>query len=296
VLLGGSVLDLKRCLAARPSGWARPLTSERCRVPVDFLLSKLLPLLVYPLGLALLLQTVSLLGRRRRWAPWLSGTGIGLLWLAAMPLASRVLTQRLERQALALMPQPLPRADAVVALGGGLLAPLPPRHSVEVGDAGDRLITALRLLRQGKADWLVVSGGSVSLRKDDSTPGEGAQASALALELGAPAAKIVANGQGRNTAEELRALDALARRRGWRSLLLVTSATHLPRAVATARRLTSVTIVPVACDFQEVEITGRTTVASLLQELLPDAQALAGTTRSLKELVGLAVYRLRGWI
>jgi hypothetical protein len=57
-----------------------------------------------------------------------------------------------------------------------------------------------------------------------------------------------------------------------------------------------VTIVPVACDFQEVEITGRATPASLLQGLLPDAQALAGTTRSLKELVGLAVYRLRGWI
>jgi uncharacterized SAM-binding protein YcdF (DUF218 family) len=263
---------------------------------MDFLLSKLLPLLVYPLGLALLLQTFALLGRRRRWAPWLSGVGLGLLWLAAMPLASRALTQRLERQALALMPQPLPRADAVVALGGGLLAPLPPRQSVEVGDAGDRLITALRLLRQGKADWLVVSGGSASLRQNDPTPGEGAQASALALELGAPAAKIVVNLEGRNTAEELQALDALAQRRGWRSLLLVTSASHLPRAVATARRLMHVKVVPVACDFQEVEITGRATAASLIQGLLPDAQALAGTTRSLKELVGLAVYRLRGWI
>ena len=158
------------------------------------------------------------------------------------------------------------------------------------------MITALRLLRQGKADWLVVSGGSVSLRQDDPTPGEGALASQLALELGAPVAKIVANREGRNTAEELQALDALARRRGWRSLLLVTSASHLPRAVATARRLTRVTIVPVACDFQEVDITGRATLPSLIQGLLPDAQALAGTTRSLKELIGLAVYRLRGWI
>ncbi len=263
---------------------------------LDFLLSKLLPQLVYPLGLALLLQALALLGRGRSWAPGLAAAGIGLLWLASMPWASRALTQRLERQALALVPQPLPHADAVVALGGGLFAPLPPRQSVEVGDAGDRLLMAVRLLRQGKANWLVVSGGSISLRQDDPTPGEGALARALALELGAPATKIVANGAGRNTAEELQALDALARRRGWRSLLLVTSASHLPRAVATARRLTSVTIVPVACDFQEVDIRGQATLASLVQALLPDAQALAGTSRSLKELVGLAVYRLRGWI
>ena len=262
---------------------------------MDFLLSKLLPPLIYPLGLSLLLQLSALLGRRQRWAPSLAAAGVGVLWLAAMPLTSRMLTQGLERQGLALMPQPLPHADAVVALGGGLLAPLPPRQAVEMGDAGDRLLTALRLLRQGKANWLVVSGGSVSLRHDDSTPGEGGLASQLALELGAPAAKIVANGQGRNTAEELQALDALARRRGWRSLLLVTSATHLPRAVATARRLTNLKIVPVACDFQVVQVRGRPTAASLLQELLPDAEALGGTSRSLKELVGLAVYRLRGW-
>jgi uncharacterized SAM-binding protein YcdF (DUF218 family) len=262
---------------------------------MDFLLSKLLPLLVYPLGLSLLLQASALLGRRQRWAPWLGAAGLGLLWLAAMPVASRALNQMLERQALALMPQPLPRADAVVALGGGLRPPLPPRQAVEVSEAGDRLLTAVRLLRQGKADWLVVSGGSVSLRQQDPTPGEGGLASRLAIELGAPAAKIVSNGAGRNTAEELQSLDALAQRRGWRRLLLVTSATHLPRAVATARRLTRVTIIPVACDFQVVELPGQESFASLLQGLLPDAEALDNTTRSLKELVGLAVYRLRGW-
>ena len=52
--------------------------------------------------------------------------------------------------------------------------------------------------------------------------------------------------QPRNTAEEARALQQLAGARRWRSVLLVTSATHLPRALATFRRLAGVTVIPVA--------------------------------------------------
>ena len=72
----------------------------------------------------------------------------------------------------------------------------------------------------------------------------------LAGSLGVPADRILLSEQGRNTAEEARALDRMARAREWRSVLLVTSATHLPRSVATFRRLTGLTIIPVACDFQ----------------------------------------------
>ena len=46
---------------------------------MGFLLSKLLPLGLYPLGLALLLQIAGLLGRQRRFGPVLSGVGIALL-------------------------------------------------------------------------------------------------------------------------------------------------------------------------------------------------------------------------
>ena len=49
---------------------------------MGFLLSKLLPPLLMPLGLALVLQVLGLLGHRRRWGPWLSWGGLALLWLA----------------------------------------------------------------------------------------------------------------------------------------------------------------------------------------------------------------------
>ena len=34
----------------------------------------------------------------------------------------------------------------------------------------------------------------------------------------------------------------------------------------------------------------------LLQNLLPDAEMLQLTTRAVKEYIGTAVYRLRGWL
>ncbi len=263
---------------------------------MGFLLSKLLPLALYPLGLALLLQLSALMGRRRRWAGWVSGAGLGLLWISAMPFTARQLVWSLEERSAALTPDPLPRADAVVVLGGGLRPALAPRRSVEVNEAGDRLLTGLRLIRQGKAPLLVVSGGQVSFTGSDPAPPEAVSARALAIELGLQPQAILANGRSRTTAEEAHDIGELGRRRGWRSVLLVTSATHLPRALASFERLSGLQVIPVACDFQFVarNLWGRPTAGSLLKDGLPDAEALFMSTLALKEVLGLATYRLLG--
>jgi len=265
---------------------------------MGFLLSKLLPQLVYPLGASLLLLAFGLVGRRRRWGPGLSAAGLALLWLASMPWLSRQLVWGLEERAVRLMPDPLPAADAVLVLGGGLVPPLPPRRRVEVSDAADRLLTGVDLIRQGKAPWLVVSGGRVTFASGDPSPPEATYAATLAASLGVPPERIVRSEAPRNTAEEAMAMRAIARERGWRTLLLVTSATHLPRATATFRHLTDLRIVPVACDFQLAarNQSGQATAESLVLDLLPNAGSLASTTSSLKELLGLTVYRLRGWV
>jgi uncharacterized SAM-binding protein YcdF (DUF218 family) len=265
---------------------------------MGFLLSKLLPQLVYPLGASLLLLAFGLVGRRRRWGPGLSAAGLALLWLASMPWLSRQLVWGLEERAVRLMPDPLPAADAVLVLGGGLVPPLPPRRRVEVSDAADRLLTGVDLIRQGKAPWLVVSGGRVTFASGDPSPPEATYAATLAASLGVPPERIVRSEAPRNTAEEAMAMRAIARERGWRTLLLVTSATHLPRATATFRHLTDLRIVPVACDFQLAarNQSGQATAESLVLDLLPNAGSLASTTSSLKELLGLTVYRLRGWL
>ena len=266
---------------------------------MEFLLSKLLPVALYPLGLALLLQIAGLAaGRRhRRRGAWLSGAGLALLWVAAMPHTARQLVRQLEDQASGLTPDPLPRADAVLVLGGGLRPALPPRRGVEVNEAGDRLLTGVALVRRGLAPVLVVSGGRVGFNAGDPAPSEADTAARLAGELGVPAERIVRSGDPRNTGEEAEAIDRLARARGWRSLLLVTSASHLPRSLATFQRRTRLRITPVATDFllPAREAYGTPTMASVTIDLLPSASALELTTQMLKEHLGGLVYRWRGW-
>lgn len=268
---------------------------------MGFLLSKLLPLALYPLGLGLLLQLAGRIGgQRRRWRRWSSGlswSGIGLIWLFALPLTSRQLIWGLEAPAAALTPSPLPRADAVVVLGGGLRPHLPPRQAVEVAEAGDRLLTGLRLLRQGRAPVLVTSGAQVSFTRQDPAPPEALGARQLALELGARPQQILVNPGSRTTAEEAVQIGALGRQRGWRRILLVTSAFHMPRSLASFRARSGLEVIPVSCDFLLPARShwGEPTPGSLAQDLLPDAGALALSTMALKEHLGLALYRLMGW-
>ena len=265
---------------------------------MGFLLSKLLPLLLYPLGLGLVLQLVALgAARHGRRHLFLSGTGIGLIWLFAMPLISRQLIWGLEEQAALLTPRQLPHADAVVVLGGGLRPALPPRQGVEVAEGGDRLLRGMQLVRRGLAPLLVTSGGRVSFTSNDPAPAEAIWARDLALELGLPADRILINPGSRTTAEEARDIGALGRRRGWTRVLLVTSAFHMPRSMATFQQRSGLTVVPVACDYQLPDRAhyGQPTLGNTLKSLLPDAEALYLSTVALKEHLGLAAYRLRGW-
>jgi uncharacterized SAM-binding protein YcdF (DUF218 family) len=274
---------------------------------MGFLLSKLLPLLVYPLGLGLLLQlagqlTGQLSGsagqqRWRRLGQGLGWGGIGLLWLFAMPITSRQLIWGLEEQAAALTPSPLPQADAVVVLGGGLRPALPPRQGVEVAEGGDRLLTGLRLLRQGRAPLLVTSGAQVSFTAEDPAPPEALSARVLALELGAQPGQLLVNAASRTTAEEADQIGALGRQRGWRRILLVTSGFHMPRSLASFRARSGLEVIPVSCDFQfpARQHWGQPSPGSVAKDLVPDAEALYLSTVAIKEHLGMALYRLKGW-
>jgi len=266
---------------------------------MGFLLSKLLPLFVYPLGLGLLLQLAGLGAAgagRRRLGLGLSGAGLGVVWLFAMPFTSRQLLWGLEERAAALTPAAIPQADAVVVLGGGLRPALAPRPGVEVAEGGDRLLTGLRLIRENKAPLLLASGGRVSFTAADPAPPEAYWARDLALELGLPANRILLNPGSRTTAKEARDIGALGRKRGWQRVLLVTSAFHMPRSLATFRLGSGLTVIPVACDYQLPSRTryGQPTAASVIKGLLPDSESLDRSSLALKEHLGLLLYRLKG--
>jgi uncharacterized SAM-binding protein YcdF (DUF218 family) len=68
-------------------------------------------------------------------------------------------------------PTDIPAADAIVVLGGGTEPAIPPRRSVEINSAGDRVFAAAQLYRDGKAPVLILSGGNIDwLSSTASTP------------------------------------------------------------------------------------------------------------------------------
>ena len=261
-----------------------------------FYLSKLLPQLIYPLGLGLLLQLIAIGGRKRRWALPLSITGWLVIAVPSMPVVSDALLRQLEDQAAALTPKNIPQADAVLVLGGGI-RPAPTNSlGVEVNEAGDRLLCGVRLWKQGTAPVLITSGARVSFQPNDSIAPEAVLSQQLAQELGVPASAVLLNDQARTTAEEAQRINQLAAEQGWKQLILVTSAFHMPRALASFRHQSDLEIIPVACDYRLEPQTKDQPFSSqeLLINVMPNSDSLKRTTQVLKEHLGMVVYKLRG--
>jgi uncharacterized SAM-binding protein YcdF (DUF218 family) len=261
-----------------------------------FFLSKLLPQLIYPLGLGLLLQLIAIGGRKRRWALPLSITGWLVIAIPAMPVVSDALLKQLEDQAASLTPQTIPHADAVLVLGGGIRPEPTKGLGVEVNEAGDRLLCGLRLWKENKAPVLITSGSRVSFGSKDPIPPEAVLSQHLAQELGIPASALLMNDRSRTTGEEAQHINQLATRKGWKQLILITSAFHMPRALASFQQQTNLQIIPVACDYRLDPQTGNQPFSwqNLLIGFFPNSDSLKQTTQLLKEHLGLLVYKLLG--
>lgn len=253
-------------------------------------LSKTLPVFVYPLGLSLLLLAVaSALRRRPAWTRALCVSAFFLLFLFSVGAVSQRLMRSLESQYLQVPLQSVPRAQAIVVLGGGTsVDPEIPGEPPQLGGASDRLLYAARLFRAGKAPFILFSGGAVPLVTSRSEP-EGDAAVRLLEEWAVPGQAILLEQRSRNTRENALFSRQILDPRGVSRILLVTSAFHMPRASAVFRKL-GFQVIPAPTDFQAKDEDGA------LPHILPDAGSLAESQLALKEWLGFLVYRLRGWV
>jgi uncharacterized SAM-binding protein YcdF (DUF218 family) len=182
----------------------------------------------------------------------------------------------------------IPPADAIILLGGSLSPPSTQNTTENLGEAADRIVHALRLYRQKKAHFIVVSGGNLPWQ--DAALPEGSLVANLLMELGVPPSAIVLELDSRNTLENATNTAAIFAARGWKTGLLVTSGLHMPRALATFEKV-DLEVTAAATDIRAQYPTN-----SDLLDLLPDASALSQTTFCVKEFLGRFVYRLRGWL
>jgi len=260
-------------------------------------LSKFLPLLVYPLGLGCVILVVTLLlSDRWRAKKWLILLSLLVLWTGGNRWVAVSLTRGLESQYSG--PGVFPQVEVIVVLGGGTEAGAPPRRYTEINGAGDRVIKAAQLYRQGVAPVLLLSGGSISWLSDrPSTPAT--EMEELLLFMGVPEDALWLQPDSQNTYEDALYSAKILDENNIDKIVLVTSARHMPRSVALFRAQ-GLEVIPAPTDYSITDYEWSDLwsfdPAATFIHLFPTADNLSMTTASLKEFIGLLVYALQGWL
>jgi uncharacterized SAM-binding protein YcdF (DUF218 family) len=258
---------------------------------MSFFLSKFLPLFIYPLGIVITLLVVALvclIRLKRRPAIAAISAALVILYMSSMPFLSDLLVRSLEYQNLP--PQEIPVADAIVVLGGGTKAQIPPRPWIEVSEAGDRILYGSRLWLQKKAPLLILSGGRTSLFGGGGRA-ESEDMAKIAIALGVNKSSILQDPDSLNTYENALNVQKLLQKSDLHKIILVTSAMHTPRSLAIFQKL-GIEAIAAPTDFNVVENPQPPNIFAIL----PDVDALKNTTNALKEYIGLIIYKLYGWL
>lgn len=257
----------------------------------DGLLHQLI-FLLEPIGLAwlcLLILTIWLAFKRQSGPAILAGLGVIFMTaVGSTSLAGRMLGS-LERPYAGVDIQSLPKADAIVMLGGGAAPSRYEAGGVHLTPAGDRLVMAREIYRLGKAPVLLL-GGNVN-KLDGVRKFESEIVRDLIKTWGIPDDAIIPLGENQDTHDEALKTGALAKERGWHRVLLVTSANHMRRASGVFRAQ-GLEVIPVPCNF----LTTVATAPPPSGLSVPRYDGFVKIAIWLHEEIGWREYQRRGWI
>ena len=264
--------------------------------PFLFGVYKLVKYALYPLNWVLLFMILTTLllslpftPHRLRWARIASLSGLMLLLVISSPLIARPLLGSLEAW---YSRPPLMNGEeynAIVVLAGGLLQPGTLRPTVDLSSySRNRTTCGVDLYQQGLAPRLVFTGGSGHPFRE--TLKDAPEMKRWAERLGVPREAILVEDLSRTTYENATETKRLL---GPASILLVTSASHLPRATALFRKQ-GFRVTPVPCDFVMQNRPEDTFQQLDPFDVLPNDHAIEHTTGAVTELAGTAIYWLTG--
>jgi uncharacterized SAM-binding protein YcdF (DUF218 family) len=240
-------------------------------------------LLLSPLGLGILIALV-LLATWRRMPRWLRAVAIVfevLALIACSPVGANALVWLIESRVPQTETCAAPAPSAVVVLSGGLERP--PLNAEDFAaldpDSVQRMLSAVALWkRTPSAPFAIAGGGPFAISESEVL-------SHLAEQLGVPTASIVREGESQTTwenAQQLRRLQPALPDRIW----LVSSAIHLPRALASFR----------AVGFDPcIHVSDRDYLAPQgIGYYLPQSSAVRKSETAIHELLGQALYAFYG--
>lgn len=208
--------------------------------------------------------------------------------ISCTPIAS-ILLAGLEDQIPKVELDQLPDADAILCLGGGVEPSLSEPLGFHLKMGADRLSTALALAAARKAPILIFGGGGY--------PHEGRIFSEADAVRDYIASHVRLNiqfhsiGVCSDTHDEAQKVAALMQERGLKRLLLVTSASHMPRAVATFSKA-GVQVIPIPCNY----LSSLNHLGDLHWLHWPSHHGFEIFASWMHEIIGHYMYLWRGWV
>jgi uncharacterized SAM-binding protein YcdF (DUF218 family) len=247
-----------------------------------FIASKLIWAALRPDSLLMLVLGASWLILRRRPAMARALVGLAILAMATVAIwpVQSLLLAPLENH----YPSPDTPKDVagIIILGGAELADLSAaRDQVQLNGAAERMTAAMTLSLRSPTAKVIFTGGSGDLR------GGAAGADVprrLFTDLGLPPDRLILESASRNTAENATMTQALVQPKLGQRWVLVTSAYHMPRAVAAFCAAGWTGLIPYPVDY-------RSPGDGAGWQFVENA---ADLTTVWREWIGLTAYRLTG--
>ena len=255
-----------------------------------FILSKLFWLIAQPLSLAFLMilaAVIALLSGLRRFGLALCALAGLILFVTLYTSTGSFLLQGLEARF------PKPGAEpktlsCVIVLGGAFETEVTTtRGGIEMNQAADRFIEALRLAHRFPQSVIIVSGGDGSLSGD--YEGDAVASERFFTTFGVSSDRLIGETLSRTTSENADNSRTLLADLGLADCLLITSAFHMPRAVGLFRRV-GIPVIPWSTDYRT---SGKVQLGVDFTQPTLNAQQ---TATAIREWIGLAAYYLTGRI
>ena len=217
----------------------------------------------------------------------LSIFGFLWFWFWGSNVTIRLIGMPLEKNYPPVLAKNLPKADAVIVLGGGIRAVGGSKMVYpELHIGADRAWHGARIYKAGRAPYVVTTGtgSSNSDRK-------------LLLDLGVPDKAIIQENIARNTEEHVALVkEALKKKypdkQGAFKVLVVTSAWHMRRALLNFEQ-SDFEVMPAPADH---ECTMYATDPLRFVHFFPDAESFLMNSYIFKEYLGYYLYRVKYWV
>jgi uncharacterized SAM-binding protein YcdF (DUF218 family) len=255
-----------------------------------FALSKIIDFILLPISWIFILMLVALISKNKSFQKKVLWANLILILLLSNEVFVNYFQSAYESQEIHL--KPTEKYTWGVILGGGMIrGGRQDEEGIHVGETADRMIQPILLYKQGHIKKILITGGNTSIGKMriDHTE-ESKKTKILMVAMGVKESDIFLETQARNTHENATyTAQKLANFSPKDSILLITSAMHMPRSSACYEKVGfRVKAFPV--DFKKKD-----TDQGILTYVFPTARNFNTISDLIREMAGFVIYKLVGY-